>query len=185
MRRISSWEKLDGGNVRGKALQDLGYDCFAVYVSVFVYEVAGGGWNALVERAHFPAQTFHAGTRHYAMMLAESMIARYWSEAGVLRWVAENPGAYGNGAPTPCAVPLTDCKKYPFWKPKAPIGPKPEPAYMKLLTPEIIFYAKLPSGASADTQEAWLEEVNEHLVKEGLEPLEANLEKDYGDDEPL
>jgi len=44
MRRISTWQKFaNSGDVLGKALQDLGYDCFAVYCSALVYCVPGKG----------------------------------------------------------------------------------------------------------------------------------------------
>ena len=64
MRRISSWEKFGGGAttrgsiVLGKALQDLGLDCFAVYCTALVQHVPGRGpagdsWRLTLERAGF------------------------------------------------------------------------------------------------------------------------------------
>lgn len=183
MRRISTWEKGPAGDVRGKALQDLGYDCFAVYCTAFVYEVPRAGWNVVIERAGFYPQTFQAPRRFEGMMLAEAMIARQWSEAGILRLVAANPEAFRDSQPG--AVPVTDCKKFPFWKPKPVPGPKPEPAYMKLLTPEHIFYAKLPSGVTyVEDVAVWRDHVNEELASRGLEPLDIDLERDYGEDKP-
>ncbi len=191
MRRISTWDKKPNqSEVRGKALEDLGYDCFAIYCTVFVYEdVVAQRWNAVVERTHFPSQTITAGTRHHAMMAAESLIAQLWSHEGILRWVAENPDAYGKGQPRPAPIPVADCKKYSFWKPQLAYGPQAEPAYMRLLTPEIVFFAKLPSGTSnvADIM-AIAGAVNEALAAKGIEPIDINADRDFssdGDDEPL
>jgi hypothetical protein len=155
MRRISSWEKFGGGatprgsTVLGKALQDLGLDCFAVYCTALVQHIPGRGpagdsWRLTLERAGFAPQIFTAYRRHDAMMLAESQIAKQWSEYGVTRLIAANPDAFREMKPG--AIPCTDCKVYPFWKPKKAIGPVDEPRYMQLLTPEVIAAAKMPAG---------------------------------------
>lgn len=149
MRRISQWEKRPDGYVLGKALQDLGYDCFAVYCTALVYAVLEGGWDLVLERPGFTPQTFHTQRRIDAMMLAEAQIAMQWSPAGLARLFAENPAAYRDERNRPCAIPLADCAAFAFWKKKAPIGPKPEPAYMRLLSPEAMVVAKLPWGHTA------------------------------------
>lgn len=176
-RRISSWDKPAGSNwVRGKALQDLGYDCFAVYCSVLVYEQTPGqgDWFVVLERAGFQPQSHKASSRFYGMMLAEHLIAEQWSDWGIARHIAANREAY-KGSETPGSIPVTDCKKFPFWKAKPTIGPKEEPAYMRLLTPEILEIAKAPP--------AWpvIRDVLEHV---GLEPfleIEARREAEDGD----
>lgn len=150
MRRISTWQKFaDSGDVLGKALQDLGYDCFAVYCSALVYCVPGKGkkpdqWHVTLERAGFAAQFYTEETRHFAMMRAEHEIARQWSDHGIDRLIRKNREAFKDGAPGP--IPCADCKAWSFWKPKKPIGPVPEPRYMQLLTPEAIAVAKMPMG---------------------------------------
>ncbi len=155
MRRISSWEKLGGGathrgsTVLGKALQDLGHDCFAVYCTALVVHVPGRGadadtWVLTLERAGFQPQVYTEETRHFAMMRAEHEIARQWSDYGIYRMLLRNPGAFKDLKPG--AIPLADCKAFPFWKPKRAIGPVPEPRYMQLLTPEALVLAKMPMG---------------------------------------
>lgn len=173
-RRISSWEKPVGSNwVRGKALQDLGYDCFAVYCSVLVFERTRGqgDWLVVLERAGFQPQQHPASSRFYGMMLAEHLIAEQWSDYGIARHMKANADAY-KGTKGPGAIPVTDCKKFPFWKAKPSIGPKNEPAYMGLLTPEIRAMATAPPAWPV--VRAVLEEV-------GLEPfleIEARREAD-------
>lgn len=155
MRRISTWEKLGGGathrgsTVVGKALQDLGLDCFAVYCTAVVVHVPGHGaeadtWVLTLERAGFQPQVFTEETRHFAMMKAEHEIARQWSDYGIHRLLVRNPEAFKDAKPG--AIPCADCKAWPFWKPKKGIGPVPEPRYMQLLTPEAIVVAKMPMG---------------------------------------
>lgn len=148
-RRISTWSKEPYSNtVRGKALQDLGHDCFAVYCTAVVYEKSPGSgeWIVVLERAGFHASEHQTTSRFYAMMLAESIIAQRWSDYGIRAHMKANREAY-QGSKGPGAIPVTDCKKFPFWKPRPTIGPKPEPAYMALLTPEIRALAKAPSTA--------------------------------------
>lgn len=147
MRRISTWSKAKFSNsVFGKAFLDLGYDCFAVYCTAHVYEVPGNGWALVLERPQFAPQYFHAGTRHHAMMRAESEIAYQWSEYGIRRLVRANPAAFEKAIDRPGPIPVTDCKAYPFWKKADAIGPKPEPRYMQLLTEEARIVAKMPMG---------------------------------------
>jgi hypothetical protein len=157
MRRISTWEKLGGGathrgsTVIGKALQDLGLDCFAVYCTAVVVHVPGRGadadtWVLTLERAGFQPQVFTEETRHFAMMKAEHEIARQWSDYGIHRLIVRNPEAFKDAKPG--AIPCADCKAWSFWKPKRAIGPLPEPRYMQLLTPEAIIVAKMPAEAA-------------------------------------
>lgn len=148
MRRISQWEKRRGA-VFGKALQDLGLDCFAVYCTAYVRHIPGSShepdtWHLTLERAGFAPQYFKAYRRHDAMMRAEHEIAKQWSEYGIRALVLGNPAAFREMKPGP--IPCTDCKAFPFWKPKRGIGPVPEPRYMQLLTPEAIVAAKMPMG---------------------------------------
>lgn len=150
MRRISQWEKRSGA-VFGKALQDLGLDCFAVYCTAYVRHIPGRShepdtWHLTLERAGFAPQYFKAYRRHDAMMLAESQIAKQWSDCGIWRLIAANPDAFRELKPG--AIPLADCKAFPFWKPKPAIGPVPEPRYMQLLTPEARIVAKMPASAA-------------------------------------
>jgi len=149
MRRISQWERLGGGNVLGKSLQDLGYDCFAVYCEAYIRHFPGSGpepdhWCLQLDRPGFAPQLFRTWRRHTAMMLAESLIARQWSTYGIERLIAANPAAFQHDPPSP--IPLADCKAFPFWKPRRKIGPEPQPRYMQLLTPEAIVVAKMRSG---------------------------------------
>ncbi len=150
-RRISSWKKILGNAVIGRAMQDLGDDCFAIYCSAFVYENVDAGmtrWTLVLERAGFAPQQFHAERRIDAMMKAEAVIAAQWSEYGILRHIAANPEAYRDPRSRPGAIPVTDCKKFPFWQKKPAFGPQDLPAYMKNLPPELL------QGALADSQVA-------------------------------
>ena len=191
MRRISSWEKIAGPahrprTVVGKALQDLGLDCFAVYCTAVVDHYPGKGpegdrWLLTLERAGFAPQVFTAYRRHDAMMRAESEIARQWSDYGIYRMLLRNPGAFKDLKPG--AIPLADCKAFPFWKPKRAIGPVPEPRYMQLLTPEAIVAAKMPMG---DAYRAYFadpaEEENPELRKALEEIQEATWERASGEE---
>lgn len=160
MRRISYWQKRDrSGAVKGVALQDLGFECFAVYVSANVVPLSSGRWLLVLDRAGFLEQRYEEPTRHRAMMRAEHEIAVQWGKPTPTTY-ANDPYANELEVATltntrvrtnPDPVPLADTKKWAFWKKKAPMGPKPEPAYMKLLTPEMRRAAKLPAG------EAWRE----------------------------
>lgn len=124
-------------------------DCFAIYCTALVEHVPGKGptgdrWRLTLERTRFAPQVFTARRRHEAMMMAENRIARQWSDFGIARLIARTPDAFREMKPGP--IPCTDCKEYPFWKPKKAIGPVPEPRYMQLLTPEAVIVAKLPWG---------------------------------------
>jgi hypothetical protein len=150
MRRISTWERIGQRAVLGKSLQDLGYDCFAVYCTALVRCFPGKGqepdqWRVTLERAGFQPQEYTEETRHFAMMRAEHEIARQWSDYAIYRLRVRNPELFKDGG-GPGSIPCADCKAWSFWKPKKAIGPLPEPRYMQLLTPEAIVIAKMPMG---------------------------------------
>lgn len=192
MRRISTWEKLAGGGthrgsiVVGKALQDLGLDCFATYCTALVQHIPGRGpagdrWHLTLERAGFAPQVFTAYRRYEAMMLAESQIAKQWSEYGVKRLIAANPDAFREMQPG--AIPCTDCKAYPFWKPKKGIGPEAEPRYMQLLTPEALAVAKMPMGQGMRAYFGDPEAEEDHDIRASMEKIqEATWGKASGDE---
>lgn len=163
-RRISTWEKKLGNAVIGKAYQDLGEDCFATYCKAFIYEDPDAEpekrWTLVLERAQFAEQFFYAERRIDAMMLAESEIAKQWSDYGIARLIAANPEAFRNPIDRPGAIPVTDCTKYPFWKPRKPIGPEPMPRYLANM-PEEARAVALHKSFLADEQIAVLWQVDD------------------------